>query len=135
MLLYHLDVVLYCILAFWGISLAIGYTAYQVNLRRPANDPKKRRIHPFSILAAPFVFIVLLVPGIVLFFLAVILYGAFIVMFAITLLALRRPFLFVLWRRFSTFVGEPLLRLSTYLIMLPFRFINPPPSGQQPAAA
>lgn len=135
MLLYHLDDVLYCSLAFWGISLAIGFTAYRVNLQRAANDPKKRTLHPFAILLAPFVFLVFTPLAIVFILLAAILYAGFILLFAILLVGLRKPFIFVMWRRFSTFVGEPLLRISTYLIMLPIRLINPASRPvQQPAA-
>jgi hypothetical protein len=134
MLQHHLDYVLYCSLAFWGISLAIGFTAYRVNEQRMADDPKKRNLHPFAILLAPFIFLFAVPVSIILLVLTVFLYAGFILLFALMLLALRRPFIFVLWRRFSTFIGEPLVRFSTYLIMLPVRLVNPRPV-QQPAPA
>jgi hypothetical protein len=133
MLLYHLDDVFTCFGAFWVLFLAIGFTAYQVNSRRPAKDPKKRNFHPFAVLLVPFAFLFFAPLAIVLFFLTAILYAGFILLFAILLLALRKPFILNWWMRFSTFVGEPLLRIGTYLIMLPFRLINPRPV-QRPAA-
>ena len=134
MLLYHLNDVLKCFMAFWAISLAIGYTAYRVNSERPASDPKKRNYHPFAILLAPFIFLFFVPLALVLFVLAALLYAGFILFFTLMLIAIRKPFLFVWWRKFSSYVGEPLLRLGTYLIMLPLRLISPRPM-QQPAAA
>ena len=125
MLLYHLDVVLKCFLAFWAIALAIAFTAYWVNSQRAAKDPKKRDYHPLAVVLAPIAFLFFAPLAIVLFILSAILYAGFILLFALMMVALRKPFLFILWRKFSTFVGEPLLRISTYLIMLPFRLINP----------
>lgn len=134
MLFYHLDDVAICIGVFWLFFLLIGFTAYQVNSNRPAKDPKKRNLHPFAILLAPFLFLVLAPLAVVLFFMAVILYAGFILLFVILLVGLRKPFLFAMWMKFSTFVGEPLLRIGTYLILLPFRLINPR-LVQQTAAA
>jgi hypothetical protein len=131
LLQYHLDDVLICFGAFWIFFLAVGFTAYQANSRRPAKDPKKRFYHPFAVLLAPFIFLVLAPSAIVLLFLAVILYGSFILVFALMLVALRRPFVIIWWMRFSTFFGEPLLRIGTYLIMLPFKLLKPPGGPRQ----
>ncbi len=114
--------------------MAIGYTAYRVNSERPASDPKKRNYHPFAILLAPFIFLFFAPLALVLFVLAALLYAGFILFFTLMLIAIRKPFLFVWWRRFSSYVGEPLLRIGTYLLMLPIRLIIPR-AVQQPAAA
>ncbi len=134
MLIYYIPQLLKCFAAFWVISLAIGYTAYRVNLERPADDPRKRNYHPFAILLAPFIFLFFAPLALVLFVLAALLYAGFILFFTLMLIAIRKPFLFVWWRRFSSYVGEPLLRLGTYLLTLPIRLISPR-AVQQTAAA
>jgi len=134
MLTYYIPQLLKCFAAFWLISLAIGYTAYRVNSERPASDPKKRNYHPFAILLAPFIFLFLAPLALVLFVLAALLYAVFILFFTLMLIAIRKPFLFVWWRRFSSYVGEPLLRIGTYLLTLPIRLIIPR-AVQQPAPA
>ena len=134
MLLYYIPELLKCFAVFWAISLAIGYTAYRVNSERPASDPKKRNYHPFAVLLAPFIFLFFAPLALVLFVLAALLYAGFILFFTLMLIAIRKPFLFVWWRRFSSSVGEPLLRLGTYLLTLPVRLIIPR-AVQQPAAA
>ena len=134
MLTYYIPEVLKCFAAFWLISLAIGYTAYRVNSERPASDPKKRNYHPFAILLAPFIFLFFAPLALVLFVLAALLYAVFILFFTLMLIAIRKPFLFVWWRRFSSYVGEPLLRIGTYLLTLPIRLIVPR-AVQQPAPA
>jgi uncharacterized membrane protein len=134
MLTYYIPQLLKCFAAFWLISLAIGYTAYRVNSERPASDPKKRNYHPFAILLAPFIFLFFAPLALVLFVLAALLYAVFILFFTLMLIAIRKPFLFVWWRRFSSSVGEPLLRIGTYLLTLPIRLIIPR-AVQQPAPA
>ena len=134
MLLYYIPELLKCFAVFWAISLAIGYTAYRVNSERPASDPKKRNYHPFAVLLAPFIFLFFAPLALVLFVLAALLYAGFILFFTLMLIAIRKPFLFVWWRRFSSSVGEPLLRLGTYLFTLPVRLIIPR-AVQQPATA
>jgi hypothetical protein len=113
MLRYHLDVVFTCFGAFWIFFLAIGFTVYKANAHRPANDPKKRNIHPFAVLLVPLVIILSIPLTITIFIFATTLFTAFIPLFAILLVAFRLPFLFVWWRRLATFVGEPLLRIIT----------------------
>ncbi len=113
LLQYHLDKVFFCFGAFWVLLLAIGFTAYKANEHRPANDPKKRNIHPLLVLLVPLVLILSIPLVITIIVLATTLFTAFIPLFAILLVAFRLPFLFVWWRKFATFVGEPLLKLIT----------------------
>jgi hypothetical protein len=123
-------------MAFYAFVFAIAFTAYQINSRRMAQDPKKRFYHPLAVVLAPFIFFFCIPPAIALFILAAILYAVFLLFFVFMLVILRRPFLLIWWNKFATLVGEPLLRIGTYLIMLPFRLLNPPRSPrQQPAAA
>ena len=134
MLFYHLDVVLKCFLAFWLFITLIAFSAYQVNSRRMPGNPKKRDYQPAAIVLAPITFLVLTPLAILLFILLVVFYGVFLIFFAFLLITFRRPFIFILWNRFATWVGEPLLKIGTYLILLPFRLINPK-LRQQPVPA
>jgi hypothetical protein len=136
MLYYHLDVVLKCFLAFWVFVTAIAYSAYKVNSHRTAENPKKRDFQPAAIVLAPIVFLIVVPLAISLFVFLAVLYGVFLIFFALLLVAFRRPFIFIWWNKFASWVGEPLLRTGTYLILLPFRLIRPPRGpGQQPVPA
>lgn len=134
MLLYHLDDVFKCFLSFFVIVLLVAFTAYRINERRAPEDPRKRYYHPGAILLAPFIAIVVIPLAIAAFILAALLYAVFILVFSIMLVTLRRPFLFIWWNRFSTLVGEPLLRIGTSLILLPLRMVRPRPVAQQAMA-
>jgi hypothetical protein len=70
----------------------------------------------------------IILPLVVLIFIGtVLLYGGFILVFGFLLLTLRRPFLFDWLHKFAIFVGDPLLRLNSYLIRLPFKLLSPNP--------
>ena len=119
-----------CIVVCFLIVFAIAVYAYGVNSRRPANDPKKRNYHVLAVLLVP-VLLPLILPLVVLLFVGtLLLYAGFLLLFAFLLLTLRRPFLFEWLHKFSIFVGDPLLRLNSYLIRLPFKLLFPNP--QQP---
>jgi amino acid permease len=119
-----------CILLGFLIVLAIAVYAYDVDSRRPANDPKKRNYHPFAIFLVP-VLLPLILPLVVVIFIGtVLLYAGFLLLFAFLLLTLRKPFLFQWLHKFAVFVGDPLLRLNSYLIRLPFKLLYPNPQQQ-----
>lgn len=127
MLFYHFVDVLKCILAFFLLIWAIvGYT-YIVNKRRDANDPKKRDYHPFAIFLAPFTSPFLLLGATAVFVIRALLFAVFIVIFTILLIAVRKPFIFKLWDKFATWIGDPLLKANTYLIRMAFRPWNTNP--------
>ncbi len=130
LLYYHFDDVFKCCLALFVILLAAAYSAYRVNAHRPANDPKKRNYHPLAIVLAPFLFPFVVSLAVLVFILAAVLYGVFLVFFTILLVTLRKPFLFIWWNKFATFVGEPLLKLGTTLVMIPIRLFTPSPRTQ-----
>jgi hypothetical protein len=72
-----------------------------------------------------------ILPLVVLIFLGtILLYAGFLLVFSILLLALRRPFLFDWLHKFAVFVGDPLLRINSYLIRLPFKLLFPNPQQQ-----
>jgi ABC-type multidrug transport system permease subunit len=120
MLLYHLDVVCKATLFIPVIILlCVAYT-YSANLRRKSDDPKKRDYHPFAILLAPITLPLFLFSGIFLFMLWALIYGLFLVVFAVLLVAIRKPFLFQWWHKFATAIGDPLLKANTRLIRMAF---------------
>ena len=120
MLRYHLDVVILCVLILLLIVFAASYSAYKANSRLPEGDPQKRRYHPLAILFAPILFPFSVSLAIATFLLTIVLYAGFLIFFAVLLLAIRKPFLFALWNKFSTRIAEPLLKMSTRLFRAPF---------------
>ncbi len=125
---YHSFELFTCILVGFLIVLAIAVYAYSVDSRRAANDPKKRNYHPFAILMVP-VSLPIIIPLVVIIFIGTaLLYAGFLLVFALLVLTFRRPFLFNWLHKFSIFVGDPLLRINSYLIRLPFKLLLPNPS-------
>ena len=117
---YYIDEATKCMLFFLLIIFACtGYT-YMVNLRRKPDDPKKREYHPFAIILAPFALVLLLSLGIFALILRALLFGCFLVIFTILLIAIRKPFIFELWHKFATKIGDPLLKIGTQLIKIAF---------------
>ncbi|MEO8356176.1 MAG: hypothetical protein ABI621_09695 [Chloroflexota bacterium] len=120
MLLYHLDDIGNCTLAFLSfILVCVAYT-YVVNIRRQSDDPKKREYHPLAIILAPCTFLLFLSLGIFVFFLRALLFAGFLVVFTVLLVGLRKPFLFIWWDTFATKIGDPLLKINTELIKMAF---------------
>ena len=120
MLFYHFNEVCKGVLFFLlFIFMCAGYT-YAVNLRRKTDDPKKREYHPFAILLAPITVPLIFTLVIFIFILRALLFMGFLVLFTILLVALRKPFIFELWKKFATKVGDPLLKINTRLIKLAF---------------
>jgi len=132
----YIGVTLKCFSAFYVFFFAVAFTAYGINSRRAANDSKKRYYHPLAVVLAPFIFLFCAPLGIALLTLAAIFYAAFLIFFVVLIVILRQSFLLVWWNKFAILVGEPLLRIGTYLILLPFRLFSPPRGpSQRPAPA
>jgi len=108
-----------CLLPVLIIVASMSY-AYIVNARRDANDPKKREYSPRAMLIAPFSAPFLLMLAVFLFILRALLFFAFIVVFTIALIVIRKPFFLEWLRKIALKIGEPLLRANTYLIRLVF---------------
>jgi hypothetical protein len=126
---YHSFELFTCLLVGFVIVFAIAVYAYSVDARRPAKDTKKRNYHPFAVLLVP-VLLPIVLPLVVLIFIGtVLLYAGFLLLFAFLLLTFRRPFLFDWLHKFAIFVGDPLLRLNSYLIRLPFKLVSPNPAS------
>jgi len=117
---YYSNELFKCLLVGFILICTITIYAYRVNMRRPANDPKKRNYHPFALILVPLTLPIIIPVVILLFIATAMLYAGFIVLFTILLITLRKPFLFTWWHKFATLVGDPILRLNSYLIMWPF---------------
>ena len=127
MLLYRFDLFCGCFLLFFvAIWLITGYT-YVVNSRREADDPKKRDYDPLAILLAPITAPIFLAGALGFFILRALLFTVFLIIFSILLVAVRKPFIFKLWDKFATWIGDPLLKVNTHLVRMAFRPWNPNP--------
>jgi hypothetical protein len=102
------------------IIIACAAYAYRVNLRRANDDPKKKKYNPFAILIAPFTLPFLIAFAIFVFIVEALAFGGFLLVFVIALIVIRKPFLFVLLDKTAMKIGEPLLKLNTYLLRLVF---------------
>jgi len=120
MLLYHLDSICKGILWFTLLIFACAGYAYRVNAKRPADDPKKRDFHPAAIILAPFTWPFLLFAWIVFFMFKTLLYGVFLILFTIALLAFRKPLLLMWLDKIARKVGDKLLEANTFLIKIAF---------------
>jgi hypothetical protein len=96
-----------------------GY-AYRVNSRLPQDDPKKRDFHFGAVFLAPITWILFLLASITIFFLRIVFYVAFLTLFAIAVLAFRKPFLLVWLDKIATKIGNKLLEANTFLIKVFF---------------
>lgn len=103
-------------LVFFGFA---GY-AYRVNARRQPDDPLKRDFHPLAIFLAPITWPLFLLTFISLLLVRAVLYGVFLILFTIALLAFRKPFLLIWLDKIATRVGNKLLTANTLLIQIVF---------------
>lgn len=94
--------------------------AYLVNARLPQDDPKKRDFHIGAVFLAPITWILFLLASITIFILRVVFYILFLILFAIAVLAFRKPFLFVWLDKIATKIGNKLLEANTFLIKVAF---------------
>ncbi len=109
-----------CFLALMLIYFVCAGYAYRVNARRPKDDPQKRDFHFGAVLLAPFTFPLFIAASITLFLLRVLVYGVFLILFTIALVAIRKPFLLVWLDKIATQIGNKLLAGNTALIRIFF---------------
>ena len=102
------------------LMLVCAVYAYRVNAKRPDDDPKKRGFHPGAIFLAPITWPLFLFGSISIFVIKALVYGVFLILFTIALLAFRKPFLFVWLDRIATYIGNKLLEANTFLIKIAF---------------
>jgi hypothetical protein len=103
-------------LMFWAFA---GY-AYRVNVKRPADDPKKKDFHPGAIFLAPVTWPVFFIGSMSLFIIKALVYGVFLILFTITLFAFQNSLLPVGLDNTFTWIGNKLLEANTFLIRFAF---------------
>src|SRR5574342_72960 len=113
----------YCGPAYILLSLilwAFAGHAYRVNAKRAADDPKKRDFPRNAVSLAPFTWPIFLFCWVLLFVIKALLYGVFLVLFTIALLAIRKPFLVILLERLASYIGNKLLEANAFLLRMAF---------------
>lgn len=116
MLMYHFDYVIKGIVIIFAFSAAIVIYAFYANMRRSDDDPKKQDFHPLAIMLSPITSFFYLALAIFMSIFTALVYAGFIVLFAILLVLIRKWFIFTWWHKFATAVGDPLLKMNSYLI-------------------
>jgi len=113
----------YFVLSF--IFWASARYAYRVNDQLPAGDPKKKDFPPAAanimLIAWPFIIvasILLVIGSIILYIIRALLFGAFLVLFTLALVFIRKPFLLIWLKKFAGKIGYVLLEMNTLLIKL-----------------
>ena len=100
--------------------LACAAYAFCVDARRPNDDPEKRNFHFdaifLSLITWPFIPLAFIMISI----LRVFIYMVFLAFFAIALIAIRKPFIFIWLKRIATNIGNALLEANTLLIKIVF---------------
>lgn len=94
--------------------------AYRVNALRAADDPQKRDFPLAAVLLGPIVWPVLLFGVISLFLIKVLFYSVFLIVFAIALLVIRKPFLIIWLKKTAEWIGDRLLAANTLLLKMVF---------------
>lgn len=120
MLLYHLDSTCKCTLWLMLLIFACAGYAYRINAKRTDDDPKKKDFHPGAIFLAPFTWPFFLFAFIFIFVLRALVYGLFLILFTIALVAIRKSFLFIWLESIATHIGNKLLEANTLLIRIAF---------------
>ena len=100
------------VLLIWSIT---GY-AFSVNAKLPEGDPKKRNFHPGAIIIAPFTLPIFFTAFLLLFIVRAILFGIFLITYALALITFRKPFIFKWLDKIATKIGNRLLEANSALI-------------------
>ena len=105
-----------------GIVLAFiifsAFYAYWANAQRAPDDPKKKDYSPYAPWLAPFILPLLLLVNILLAILSSLAFGFFLVLFSLTLLLFRKPFLIKWILKQAQKVGNLILEIDTKLLKL-----------------
>jgi hypothetical protein len=112
----------YCCPGFVLLSLILwafaGY-AYRVNAKRPDDDPKKKDFHPGAIFLAPVTWPLFFFGSISIFIIKALVYGVFLILFTIALLAFQKSS--IPWLDdTAAWIGDKLLEANTFLIRIAF---------------
>lgn len=90
--------------------------AYHVNTRRAFDDPKKKNYSPYAPFIAPFTLPLLVLINVILFVLSSLAFGVFLVIFPITLLLFRKPFLIKWLLKQALKIGNWILSVNSWLL-------------------
>ena len=124
MLFYYYQYVCNCTFLLMLFLIACAGYAYRVNAKLPEGNPKKKNYHPAAIYLAPITWPLFALGWLSLFTIKALLYGIFLVIFTVGLIAIRKPFLFIWLNKIATKVGNRLLEANTLLIRLFFPQLN-----------
>jgi len=109
-----------CIGSYFLISLIVwgcaGYV-YRVNSKRTSDDPLKKNYHPYAIRLVP-IWPILVLGWLVYQVFFAFLYGLFLILFTVALVAIRKPFLFIWLDKIMTWIGNKILKANTLLIKI-----------------
>ena len=120
MLLQYSEPLCYGILLLTVFLLVCAAYAYRANSKLADDNPKKRDYPPSSIVLAIFTWPFLIFASLILLVLRVLAYGLFLILFAIALVVIRKPFLLKWLDKVFTGIGNKLLWANTFLIKFVF---------------
>ena len=95
----------------WGSAM---YTSI-ANSRRKDSDPSKKNFHPYA-LRLIFIWPIYVIGWLIWQAFLIVLYGFFLILFTIALVAIRKPFLFIWLDKVMTWIGNRILKANTLLI-------------------
>lgn len=101
------------------LSMLAGY-AYLVNLKRPKDDPQKKKYHFSGIFIMPFFWPLLLVGWILVVLLKALHFGLFLIVFTLAMVFVRKPFWLVWLDKLASKIGGMLLDVNSVLIEFTF---------------
>jgi hypothetical protein len=120
MLFYYSNYLCYSFLLITLIFYVCAGYAYRVNAQRAADHPEKRNIPLAAVLLGPIIWPVLLFGVISLFLIKALVYSIFLVLFAIALLVIRKPFLINWLKKSAVWIGDRLLGANIFLMKIAF---------------
>jgi len=95
-----------------------AFYTYKVNAKLAPDDPEKKDYHPLTPWLAPIIVPLLFLVNIPVFILYGIVFGIFLMLFTLSLLLFRKPFLFKWIRKHALKVGRRILRINTEVLKL-----------------
>ena len=101
------------------ISIIIAFSSlytYHVNSKRAPDDPDKKDYSPHAIWLAPLILPPLAIFNILLLVFSSLAFGVLLVLFPLTLLLFREPFLFKWMRKLALKIGSWALKINTKLL-------------------
>lgn len=101
------------------LAIFAGYV-YLVNLKRPADDPQKKKYYSSGVLVLPFFWPFLLVGWFLLLILRAMYFGVFLFLFTLAMVFIRKPFWLVWLDKIAMKIGGMLLDANSALIEFTF---------------